>query len=271
MAGNTNFPTSLDDDTSLYDVSDGVNTLQAAHHNNIKEAVKALERKVGVDFTSSPTALDYRVGNATNSHRHDGASGQGQVINPTTVPVPSGAAGGTTIVSLHEHLMDAGIHAAAGGIRATGIATVVGTNVISVPSAIVLGATGNATYVATGIVRAIDRYIHSINLAGSAVVGSNVAIPITIGRTMIIDNISAALRRGPSGATAAFIVRVGPTNVHQASPGNAPRFAPGATRYGHASPNLGTYPSGAIITLDVEAIGSSTPGEDLSITFVFRD
>lgn len=85
MAGQTNFPTSLDDNSSLHDVSDGVSTLQAAHHNNMKEAIKAVQAKVGIDFTSVPTSLDYRIGNPTGGHRHDGASGQGQAIPATAI------------------------------------------------------------------------------------------------------------------------------------------------------------------------------------------
>lgn len=214
MSGNTNFPTALDDDTSLLDVTDGVTNLQASHHNNPKEAIKALEAKVGIRSTDAPTALDYRIGNPTNSHRHDGASGQGMPINPTNVLFDDGRA-----------LADVGR----------------------------------------------NRLAQTIRQVGSAGVGSNVAGPVALGRTMVIENISAVLRRGPSGATAAFKVLVGPTNIYGASVGLGIRFAPGATKYGHASPNVTTYPSGTIITLDTEAVGSSDPGQDLSVIFVFRD
>jgi hypothetical protein len=212
MAGNTNFPTALDDDTSLHDVSDGVSTLQAAHHNNTKEAIKAIEAKIGIRNTAAPTSLDYRLGHPTAGHVHDGASGQGAPINPSNITMPQGG-------QLYDY----------------------------------------------------ERWTAQIIRPGSALVGSNLAAPIAIGRTGKIENISAVLRRGPSGATAAFKVLVGPTNVWGASVGLGVRFAPGATRYGQPSSNLVTYPSGAIITLDIEAVGSSTPGEDLSVVFVFRD
>jgi len=122
--------------------------------------------------------------------------------------------------------------------------------------------------VATGGVR---RFTENLSYRGSAGVGSNVTAPIAFGRTAQIENVSAVLRRGPSGATAAFKVLIGPTNIWGASVGLGIRFAPGATRYGQASPNLTTYPSGAIITLDTEAVGSNDPGQDLSVVFVFRD
>jgi len=85
MSGNTNFPTALDDNTSLFDVTDSVSSLVAAHHNNLKEAIKALEAKVGIYNTAAPTALDFRIGNPTTGHNHNGASGQGGPISPSTL------------------------------------------------------------------------------------------------------------------------------------------------------------------------------------------
>jgi hypothetical protein len=111
MSGITNFPTAVDDDASLLSVTDGVSSLTASHHNNLKEAVKAVEAKIGIFNSGAPTSLDYRIGNATNSHSHNGATGQGQKIVPSAIPAPSGAVGGAT--SLLGHLMDSTIHTSA--------------------------------------------------------------------------------------------------------------------------------------------------------------
>lgn len=108
MAGITNFPTALDDNSSLIDVSDGVSSLQAAHHNNLKEAIRAVQSKVGINLTSDPASLDYRLGNATAGHRHDGASGQGAQISATAIAglasyiagATAGAGGGFTPVGI---------------------------------------------------------------------------------------------------------------------------------------------------------------------------
>lgn len=207
MSGNTNFPTALDTDSSLFDVTDGVSTLLSEHHNNMKESIKAVEAKVGIYNTNSPTSLDYRVGHPTDGHRHDGASGQGPVLNPSVVSVNGEPLG--------QH----------------------------------------------------ERWTAQIFKSGALSAGSNVTPPVVIGRTGRIENISAVLG-GASNATAAAKLLVGPTNIWGASVGLGVRFAPGATRYGQPSPNLTTYASGSIITLDIEAAGSA---RDLSITFVFRD
>lgn len=99
MSGQANFPTSLDDDVSLYDVVDGVTAITAAQHNNLKEAIKALETKVGILASGVPTSIDYRLGNPTGGHIHNGASGQGPRIVPSTaiffaMPIPGSIASG---------------------------------------------------------------------------------------------------------------------------------------------------------------------------------
>lgn len=200
MSGQANFPTSLDDDVSLYDVVDGVTSVVAAHHNNVKEAIKALEIRVGILASGSPTSLDYRLGNPTGGHKHDGASGQGQVILPST-PV-----------------------------------------------------------------------LAYVNLAGSIPSGNNTGgMPLTIGRTLLIESYSAIVRLPPSGATTAFDANIGGTGVMAASAGLKPMFGPGATTYYQPSPMLLTYPSGAPITINTTAVGNQAPGQDLSVIFVFRE
>jgi hypothetical protein len=81
VAGNANFPTSLDDTTSLFDVTDGSTTLVAAHHNNMRAAIQAIEAKIGILGTNAPTALDARIGHPTYSHDHSGASGAGKALS----------------------------------------------------------------------------------------------------------------------------------------------------------------------------------------------
>lgn len=86
MTGQANYPTALDDNTSLHDVIDSTTPIVAAHHNNTKEAVKALEARVGIYSTGDASSIDYRLGSATDSHVHNGASGQGQPVQ-----IPSAA------------------------------------------------------------------------------------------------------------------------------------------------------------------------------------
>jgi hypothetical protein len=233
MSGQTNFPTGLDDDTSLYDVIDSTTALIAAHHNNIKEGVKAIERKVGIDQTSSPTSIDYRLGSPTNSHRHDGASGQGLALNPSTILVPSG--GFPSGLSLADHLMSPTLH------RAT---------TLDFPP-----------------IRTVVPWYYQ----GSIGVGASLGAPFAFGKTLQLESVTARLRRAPSGATTALDINIGPTSLWQASPLFRPIFAPGTIGWAHASVNLVTYPSGALLVVDADAVGSNDPGQDLSLFFVFKE
>lgn len=228
MSGAANFPTALDDDVSLIDVTDGVTTVSAAQHNNLKEAIKALQAKLGIRNTSAPTSIDYRLGHPTESHSHDGASGQGRPVNPTTIPAPSGAAG--TPSTLHDHLTNANIH-------------------------------GNS---------ADELVVVTMTQDGALAATTNQFNPVAIGRTLRLVSMIAMLNRPPSGATAVIDVNFGPTSLWVATQAGRAMFRPGATYFADATPPLVTLPSGAVITADADAIGSSFAGSDASITFLFR-
>lgn len=206
MSGNSNFPTGLDDDASLIDVVDGTTAVTASHHNNLKEAIKALETKLGIHNTGSASSVDYRLGHPTDSHRHDGASGQGRTINPSIF----------------------------GGF----------------PQA-----------------RQVVPWFYQ----GSIPSGASLGAPFAIGKTLSIENVSVQVRRAPSGATLAFDINFGATSLWFASQGNRPILVAGTNAYGNASPNLVTYASGTPIVIDADTVGTSEPGTDLSIMFVFRE
>lgn len=222
MSGQTNFPTSLDDDVSLYDVTDGTSDVLAAHHNNIKEAVKALETKIGIYNTAVATALDFRVGNPTGSHTHDGASGNGIQINPAFIDIPSG--GFPSGFSLQERLlMDPG-------------------------KVIVTEQAGS--------------------LASGGIVGM-----IYMPRTVQMIDARGVLRVPASGATTGIDVRFGPTSAWLTATSRKMQFNPGATLSVASMGGLSlvTVPSGAVVYAQVMHVGSNTPGQDLSVTFLFRE
>lgn len=222
MSGQANFPTALDDDVSLYDVADGSSDVIAAHHNNLKEAVKALENKVGIHLTSSPTALDYRLGNATGGHRHDGASGSGVQIAPSAIAIPPNGfpSGG----SLQDRLLSYS------------------------GQMVVLERTGS--------------------LASGGIVGQ-----IYLPRSVQIDEIRGALRIPASGATTGVDIRIGATSLWYGATVRKLQFNPGATLSNASIGGLSmlTAPSGGVLYAQVRHVGSNTPGQDVTITFLFRD
>ena len=70
------FPTDLDSNATLHLMVTG-DTYIASFHNTLKDAIIALEAKVGVNTSAVTTSLDYLVTNAGSvapGHRHTGAS-----------------------------------------------------------------------------------------------------------------------------------------------------------------------------------------------------
>ncbi len=59
-----NYPTSLDDGTSLPDQTDNVSTAEAADVNLLVDAIIALETKVGIDASSAATSIDHHLSTA---------------------------------------------------------------------------------------------------------------------------------------------------------------------------------------------------------------
>jgi hypothetical protein len=71
-----NFPATLDDNTTLFQVNTE-DVITNTHHNNLKDAVVALETKVGVDSSGVTTTLEYLLKNSLSvdpGHKHTGAS-----------------------------------------------------------------------------------------------------------------------------------------------------------------------------------------------------
>lgn len=215
----SNFPTALDTNTELYEVTDGVTTVQAAHHNSIKDAVIAIEQKLGIYSTAEPTSIDYRLGHPSYGHNHNGASGMAPPINPSNIPGPSGAAE----PDLHEHLMNSGRH------------VVPWYQMGSIPS------------------------------------GPSLGMPIVLGRSFKIESVQVAVRKAPSGGTTAFDVRIGATSLWYGATSLRPILPAGSALYASATVSIATLASGVLMRVDVDAVGSNDPGQDLSVFFVFRD
>jgi hypothetical protein len=54
----TNFPTSLDSYSALVD---GTDVLEAADQNNVRDAIEAIEAKVGIDSSAVTSSHDYKI------------------------------------------------------------------------------------------------------------------------------------------------------------------------------------------------------------------
>lgn len=85
----TNFPSSLDTSTTIPAESAGtpLSTNHVTAHQNIQDAIEAVEAKVGVDNSAVTTSLDYLVKNTSSSnpgHKHTLATGATDVTASAT-------------------------------------------------------------------------------------------------------------------------------------------------------------------------------------------
>lgn len=74
--GSVNFPATLDDNTTLHNIATG-DVYIASFHNDPKDAVLALEAKVGANNSAVVTSLDYLVKSTSSvdpGHKHTGTS-----------------------------------------------------------------------------------------------------------------------------------------------------------------------------------------------------
>jgi len=55
----TKYPVELDTDTELYEVVDNEDEVIAAHHNVLKDAIKAVQEKLGIDDSAIETTIDF--------------------------------------------------------------------------------------------------------------------------------------------------------------------------------------------------------------------
>jgi len=79
MAGTTNFPTSLDNNSTLNEtLEENVDFYKAEHVNNLAAAVKALQVKVGINSSADDDSIDYFL------RERLGWSGDGD--DPITIP-----------------------------------------------------------------------------------------------------------------------------------------------------------------------------------------
>ena len=110
----TNYPTALDDDDSMYDVTDNVDYVLANHHNALKEAVIAIETALGItgafNFTTdaefsahtggdNPHGVDW----ADVSSGHDAAAHNS--ISVTALSDMTGAGSGVVISTAERNAL----------------------------------------------------------------------------------------------------------------------------------------------------------------------
>jgi hypothetical protein len=103
----TNFPTTLDTSTTLpaESASTPLSVNHVIAHQNIQDALEAVEAKIGVDSSAVTTSHDYKLGEVTSSDKAVGKSATQTLTNKTlTAPVitsPKITVGSDAVGDLH--------------------------------------------------------------------------------------------------------------------------------------------------------------------------
>ena len=74
-----NFPATFDTDDNLHAVQDNVDNVEAEHHNVLKDAIIAIEEKLGIDDSADTDSIDFILKQITP--RSDPPSGYYKVYN----------------------------------------------------------------------------------------------------------------------------------------------------------------------------------------------
>lgn len=103
----TNFPTSLDDATSIPVESAGtaLSTNHVTSHQNVQDAIEAIEAKIGVNGSAVTTSHDYKLSGVTGTDKAVSLTGTEALTNKTltapTITSPKVTVGSDAVGDLH--------------------------------------------------------------------------------------------------------------------------------------------------------------------------
>lgn len=103
----TNFPTSLDDATSIPVESAGtaLSTNHVTNHQNVQDAIEAIEAKIGVNGSAVTTSHDYKLSGVTGTDKAVSLTGTEALTNKTltapTITSPKITVGSDAVGDLH--------------------------------------------------------------------------------------------------------------------------------------------------------------------------
>jgi hypothetical protein len=108
-----------------------------------------------------------------------------------------------------------------------------------------------------------------ITYPGTLVVGSG-ATPIPFKRNATITNVYVAVGTAPTGASIIFDVNKNGTTIFSTQ-GNRPTIAVSTTSDMTSTPNTTSVSAGDILTVDIDQIGSGTPGSNATIWIEYTE
>ncbi len=197
----TNFPTSLDTNTELpvESASTPLSTNHVINHTNVRDAVKALEAKVGIDNSSTNTSLDYKLSGVTGSDKSASLAGTEALTNKTLTS-PKITVGSDAVGDLHYTSNVDGTQSRLGKGTDNQILKMNGSSLNWEDETV----TVNASTIAAGIV---EEATQAETDAGTAAGGTSARLFVNP------STIAPKFKFGGTGADGALVITSGTTTV----------------------------------------------------------
>lgn len=139
----------------------------------------------------------------------------------------------------------------------------------------VANATGNWTFpadidVTSGTIHGESKeYVFSVVGSGGIdsvlATGTNLAFKFDIGVNLTVEEVWIGVKTAPTGSALTVDVNDDGTSLWSATPANRPSISAGSTEDTSGAPDNPTIVAGSDITIDIDAVGSTEPGRDLTV------
>lgn len=233
------FPAAFDSFTT---VVDNVDNVLATHRNDVASAVLALETKVGIDSSADVNSLDYFARHASGRFRtHDHSGG----LNGPPIPVAN--VSGAVNDSLTQQI---------NGVKTFG----------SIPLLPDSNPTQNNE--ATRKLYVDGKAIKTLTffLSGAVSVGTNLSARIKLNFAGTITKAIAFSKTAPVGSSMILDVNKNGTSIWNTNQANRLTIVSGANdATDRTTFDTSSFVAGDYFTVDVDAVGSTTPGSDITV------
>jgi hypothetical protein len=234
-----NFPTSKDSFTTKVD---NVDSVVASHINTLQEIVVALEDKVGITSSADSASLDYFASHASGRFRtHDHSGGI------YGAPIPSSSLSGVVDTTNAQDV---------GGIKTfTSIPVLPATDPTSSNEAT------RKSYVDSVKIKTLIWFI-----SGAGAVGTNVSARLKVNFAGTITKAKAYAKTAPVGSNLIFDINKSGTSIWASTQANRVKVTAGANEdTDQTNFDTSTFSADDIFTVDIDGVGSSTAGSDITV------
>ena len=103
------------------------------------------------------------------------------------------------------------------------------------------------------------------SIPGTLATGTNKGAPLRPSQPLVIEEVYIEVKTAPTGSGITVDVNKNGTSIFNVTPANRPTIAAGATTATSGAPDTTALAKNDQVTVDIDAVGSTTPGDDLTV------